>query len=80
MHCQKLIAQAYIWRKVYLNNIMPSVKKIDIPVVPRFFHEATSTTGYLYENLLTENEFNSLLAYWEQFHVQGVDFDQCLYK
>ena len=58
---------------------MTSVAKLEIPVTPRYNHRVTKTTGYLYENILTKIEFDSLLKYWEQFHVHGVDWDQSIY-
>jgi hypothetical protein len=56
-----------------------TVNKIEIPVVPRYHFTATSATGYLIENVLSPIEFDSLLKYWEQFHVHGLDWDQTVY-
>lgn len=59
---------------------MVDVTKVEVPVVPRWGYTKTSTTGYLYENLLTDNEFTGLNNYWEQIQTHGIDFDQTLYK
>jgi hypothetical protein len=58
---------------------MSFVEKIDIEFTPRQYVTANITTAYLYHNLLTESEFNSLLAYYEQISVYGVDYDQSSY-
>lgn len=58
---------------------MVSVNKINIEFTPRQYNTTTNTVAYLYHDFLTENEFNSLLAYYEQFSVYGVDFDQSVY-
>lgn len=57
----------------------PTVTPIEIQVHARREFTVTQVTGYLYENLLTPIEFESLSKYWEQFHVQGVDFDRSTY-
>lgn len=59
---------------------MVDVTKLEIPVVPRWGYKKTKVTGYLYENLLNSNEFDSLCKYWEQIQSHGIDFDQTLYK
>jgi len=56
-----------------------TVTPIDIQVNARREFTKTQVTGYLIENLLTDKEFDSLLKYWEQFHVMGVDFDRTTY-
>lgn len=57
----------------------PQVTPIEIQVNARREFTVTQVTGYLIENLLTDTEFNSLLKYWEQFHVEGIDFDRTTY-
>lgn len=57
----------------------PKITPIEIQVNARREFTKTQITGYLIENLLNEKEFDSLLKYWEQFHVMGVDFDRTTY-
>lgn len=57
----------------------PKVTPIEIQVNARREFTKTQITGYLIENLLTDKEFDSLMKYWEQFHVMGVDFDRTTY-
>lgn len=57
----------------------PVITKIEISVNPRQDYETTSVTGYLIKDVLTPKEFESMNAYWEQFHVHGVDYDRSTY-
>ena len=58
---------------------MPKVTPIEIAVNPRYELNVTNLTGYLIEDLLTPKEFDSLLSYWEQSHVHGIDWDKTIY-
>jgi hypothetical protein len=58
---------------------MPTVEKLEIEFTPRQYNTSNTTVAYRYHDLLTETEFKSLLAYYEQFSVYGVDFDQSVY-
>lgn len=58
---------------------MAFVEKIEVEFTPRQYNTASTTTAYIYHDLLTETEFNSLLAYYDQFSEYGVDFDQTVY-
>lgn len=58
---------------------MTKVTAIPIKVLPRYELVGTELTGYLLEDFLTPTEFDSLLSYWEQFHVQGLDWDKTIY-
>lgn len=57
----------------------PKVTELNIKVNARREFTKTEIDGYLIEDVLTNNEFTSLSKYWEQFHVQGIDFDRTLY-
>lgn len=58
---------------------MTKITPIEISVNPRYEIDITKLTGYLLEDFLTPQEFESLLSYWEQFHVHGVDWDKTIY-
>jgi hypothetical protein len=58
---------------------MTTVTPIEIAVNPRYENDVTKVTGYLLEDFLTPKEFESLLSYWEQFHVNGIDWDKTIY-
>lgn len=58
---------------------MTQVTPIEINIAPRYEITGTKLTGYLIEDFLTPQEFKSLLSYWEQYHVQGIDWDKTVY-
>lgn len=57
----------------------PKVTEFNIKVNARREFTKTQIDGYLIEDVLTDNEFNSLSKYWEQFSTHGVDFDRTTY-
>lgn len=58
---------------------MVNITPVEIEVNPRFENTVTNLTGYIYEDLLNEKEFDGLLKYWEQFHGHGIDWDKTIY-
>ena len=59
--------------------MLPNVRKLDITVNARREFTVTNVSGYIIENLLTPKEFDSLSKYWDQFHIEGVDYDRSTY-
>jgi len=54
------------------------VTEVKIPIFPRYTLE-TELTGYLFENILSPNDFAQLNKFWEQSSVRGIDWDRSLY-